>query len=326
MVLENIPSNNTLVEGSPIHFRFYYSAAQPFMPDWANECVPTSYTIYLAAAPDFTITDTYSISPTTAENLVNLLMYHFYLSGPLQPHTSYRWLVVGHADGIDISMDKIPYFQEHAAWEPYSSQTLIGAYNYSLHGGFQTGPGCDAQTIGAANLLSPPDAAALDIDTHFFQWDMPDCSAKAYRISFSTDPQMNSIYKGWVTGHESHLINSGDLQPCTIYYWNVQAGLYSATYHMQAGNWSTASEIRSFIIRDATCPNALGVPTLPPPLLPSATHTATVIIPTATKAPTAAPTQVNCGDYETKDACEAHGEFCFWYRINDADPGSCYSK
>ncbi len=158
-VLENVPGGGVLVS-SPIHFRWYYSAAEGPAPDWSNVCVPTSFTLYLSPGPDYNTTVSYSITPTTVDNLTNLLMYHFYLSDALQPHTSYRWIVVGHADGIDIDDDQLPLFQDESAWKVVNNTSLMS-------GQFQTGPVCDPQTISPVTLLNPQDEAALDTDTPF---------------------------------------------------------------------------------------------------------------------------------------------------------------
>jgi hypothetical protein len=314
-VSENIPTGNALV-GSPVLFRWYYAAAEGPAPDWANVCVPTSFTLYLAAGPDYNIANTYSITPTTAKNLVNLLMYSFDLNDALQPHTSYRWMVVGHANGIDIGDDRLPLFQDESAWKLINNTS-------QMTGQFQTGPACDPQSISPPNLIQPPDQAALDTDTPFFQWDMPNCSAMAYWLSFDTDPQMNSIDIGWVTGQEGFLMFQGGLQPCVIYNWQVQAGLYSTSYHLQNGDWSTASEIRSFIIRDQNCPNALVVPSATPTSPPTATFIPTRV-PTKTPKPTSTP--VICSNQATKESCDLHSAVCYWYIPPTGGLGECKAK
>jgi hypothetical protein len=313
-VTENVPANNALIN-NPALIRWYYFAAEGTAPNWATVCVPTSFTLYISPAPDYSTWNTYTITPTSAANLTNILMFSYFLSDPLLPHTSYRWMVVGHANGIDIGQERLALFQDESAWKETSYGTL-------MRGQFQTGPACTAQTISPANLIQPQDQAILDTDTPLFQWDLPNCASTAYSLRFDTDSQMDSVTFGWVTSKESFLMLQGTLQPCTVYYWQVRAGLYSAPYHMQVGNWSTASEIRSFIIRDASCPNALGVPTLSPPLLPTATN-----IPASTRTPTTEPTSpaIDCGDYTTQDTCEAQSEFCRWYWINDT-MGACIPK
>ncbi len=305
-ITENVPGRNALV-GSPILFRWYYFAAEGAAPDWADVCVPTSFTLYLAAAPDYTVTNTYTITPTTVENLTNILMFSYSLSDPLQPHTSYRWMVVGHADGIDIGDDRLPLFQDESAWKLINNTA-------QMDGQFQTGPACDPGTIDPPVLLNPPDQAALDTDTPLFQWDMPNCSASAYWLSFATDPQMNNLDIGWVTGQESFLMFQGSLQPCMIYYWRVHAGLYSTSYHIQSGDWATTSEIRSFLIRSGDCPDAVAVPS-PTPTMP----------PTATFIPTATP--IVCESYKDATTCSAHSDICKWVPVlTHMNGGYCTDK
>jgi hypothetical protein len=137
---------------------------------------------------------------------------------------------------------------------------------------------------------------------------------------------MASIDIGWVTRQEGFLMFSGSLQPCIIYYWQVQAGLHSETYHQQAGDWSTASEIRSFIIRSPNCPNAVAIPTATPTPIPTATLIPTntptqTPKPTRTPEPTAAP--VVCSDYTTAGTCNAHGDVCYWDIPLTGAPPSC---
>jgi len=301
---ENVPARNVLVS-SPIHFRWYYFAAEGHAPDWSTVCVPTSFTLYLSPGPDYITTISYPITPTNANNLVNLLMYSFYVNDALlQPHTSYRWMVVGHANGIDIDQDQLPLFQDESAWKLINNTSLMS-------GQFQTGPVCNPQTIGPVNLLNPQDQAALDTDTPYFQWDMPNCTGQAYWLSFDTDPLMASPDIGWVTGQEGFLMFSGSLQPCIIYNWQVQAGLYSYNYHLQNGDWATASEIRSFIIRSSECPEADAEPTATfiPILIPTNTPTKTPVIP--------------CSKYDKKASCNAQTNRCKWVIPPTGGPGSC---
>lgn len=303
-ITENVPGRNALVS-SPILFRWYYFAAEGAAPDWANVCVPTSFTLYLAAAPDYNITNTYTITPTTVENLTNILMFSHSLSDTLQPHTSYRWMVVGHADGIDIGDDRLPLFQDESAWKLTNNTA-------QMDGQFQTGPACDPQTISPVILINPPDEAALDTETPFFQWDLPSCSGSAYWLSFDTDPQMDSVDFGWVTEQEGFLTFQSSLQPCVIYYWQVQAGLYSTAYHLQIGDWATASEIRSFLIRSSACPNANAVPSPAPTSPPTST-------PTKTPKPTSTP--VVCAAQLDQKSCQAHSDICYWKPTNLTIPG-----
>lgn len=293
-VTENSPIRNALMD-SPIHFRWYYFAVNSNAPDWANDCVPTTFTLYLAPGPDYANPTTYEITPSSVDNLVNILMFHFYLSDPLLPHTTYRWMVVGHADGIDIGQERLPLFQDESAWKLDGNQS-------QMDGQFQTGPACDPATIGPPVLLNPPDQSALDTNAPLFQWDMPNCSASAYLLNFDTNPQMDSVDIGWVTRQESFLMFEDRLQPCEILYWQVKAGLYSTSYHLQSGDWATESEIRSFILRSPDCPNAVAVPTATPTLPPTATF-----IPTATP--------IVCGDYQDAGSCNAHSDVCKWVPV-----------
>lgn len=319
-VTENVPASNVLVS-SPINFRWYYAAAEGPAPDWANVCVPTSFTLYLSPGPDYATYTTHTITPTSAENLVNLLMYSHVFTDALQPHTSYRWMVVGHANGIDIGQERLPLFQDESVWKVINNTS-------QMSGQFQTGPVCEEQTISPVNLLNPQDGAALDTDTPFFQWDMSQCSGRAYWLRFSTDPQMNSIDLGWATDHEGFLMFQGALQPCTLYHWQVMAGVNSLNYHLQMGNWETASEIRSFILRSSACPDADAIPTATPTSPPTAT-----LIPTSTPTKRPKPTRTpkptktpgDCADQPDKESCEAQGDMCMWTQdLNGAF--SCKAK
>jgi len=317
---ENVPASNALVSDDYIHFRWYYFAAEGAAPDWSTVCVPTTFTLYLSPAPSYNTTITYSITPTIVDDLGNILRYSVDISNTLQPHTSYRWIVVGHVDGIDIDEDQLPLFQDESAWKRVDGLSL-------MHGQFQTGPECYLQTINPVTLLNPQDETALDTDTPYFQWDMPNCSSRAYWLTIDTDPLMASPDNGWVTGQEGFLMFSGSLQPCIVYYWQVHAGLYSMNYHLSRGDWASASDIRSFIIRSADCPDAATIPT--------ATPTAIIIptaIPTQTPAPTKAPqttpkptkiplvTPIVCSNYTDQESCEAH-DVCAWYQPSPSSGG-----
>jgi hypothetical protein len=139
---------------------------------------------------------------------------------------------------------------------------------------------------------------------------------------------MASIDIGWVTGQESFLMFSGSLQPCVIYYWQVQAGLYSLAYHQSVGDWATTSEIRSFIIRSPNCPNADAVPTATPTSIPTATLIPTntpTQTPKPTRTPEPTPAPVVCSDYKDEKSCEEHSE-CVWERPPTGGDFACRDK
>lgn len=236
---ENVPTNEVTVS-SPIHFRWYYRPAVswPHPSDWSDECVPTSFTLYLSPGPFFNTVISFPVVPFTVDVNPSSLMYHFYLNDPLQPGTSYRWMVVGHADGIDIDDDQLPLLHDDFVW---LTGTMSGLFQTP-----QAGPACTTQTIGPANLIYPQDGAVLPDDTPYFQWDMPNCSSEAYHIMIDTEPQMASPYMGWVTNKEGLLIHPNQLQNCTTYYWQVEAGVYSIEYHMNSGGWATISDVWEF--------------------------------------------------------------------------------
>lgn len=249
-IVENVPIFEATVS-SPILFRWYYRSAVgwPYPSDWSDECVPTGFTLYLSPGPFYNTVLSFPVAPFTVDVNPSSLLYRFYLNNQLQPGTSYRWMVVGHAEGIDIDDDQLPLLNvEKNAW-------ILGTLN-GLFQTPQTGPACTSQTIGSANLIYPQDGEVLPDDTPYFQWDMPNCSSEAYSIIFDTEPQMASPFIGWVTNKEGFLISPNQFQPCTTYYWQVKAGVYSMEYHMNLGGWATSSEIRSFSIQSPTCSSA----------------------------------------------------------------------
>jgi hypothetical protein len=254
---ENVPFNGAYVE-SPILIRWEYWASGGTPTDWSTVCVPTSFTLNYSAGPDFNIVNSILVINPTVKNNVNYLMFSFHLSEPLPVHTFYRWIVTGRADGIEIDQEQLPLFQQDAAWKIFFNN------NPEMVGQFQTGPMCTALTISPANLISPLNGAILESDTPVFKWEMPDCAAQAFSLAFDTDPQMTSPDFGWVTKGGNFLMFAGSLQPCTQYYWQVKAGLYSYEYHLDQGDWASASEIRSFSVRSVACPDGAVEPTLTP--------------------------------------------------------------
>jgi hypothetical protein len=188
-----------------------------------------------------------------------------------------------------------------------------------MKGEFVTGPLCTTLSIKPVNLLNPPDKAVLETDTPLFQWEMPDCAGRVYWLRYGLDLQLD---RGWVLGQGNYLMSPNILQPCTQYYWQVQAGLYSIGYHFAQGDWASASEIRSFSIRSLACPDGWVEPTITPtptfkPWTP--TPTATLVPVKPTDKPTDVPPPVNCSSYETKGACEDHKE-CQWYEPATSSP------
>lgn len=319
---ENVPGSGASV-GNPINFRWYYFAAGGSAPDWSTACVPTSYTLYLSPGPDFTTSVSYPIPLADPVNMVNLLLYSYSFSEVLQP-TCYRWIVVGHANGIDIDQDQLPLFQDEAVWQIVNNQSL-------MRGQFQTGPLCEPQSIGPPILIYPPNEETLDNDTPNFQWDVPGVTLEAHWLTFSTDPNVANVDFGWVTPSEEFLMYTSHLLPCTIYYWQVHAGIHSLNYHLQVEDWASTSEIRSFIISAPNCPFAIAIPTAT--LIPTSTPTQTpwptytLVPPTNTpkpkntKVPTTEP--ITCSNYDDEPSCKEHSDSCNWYRPPTGGPGSC---
>lgn len=322
-VRSNIPGSNVLV-GQSILFRWTYYPPEGTVADWANICVPTMFTLYLASAPNYNTIDTFTATPAIVENKGAYLMFHFYLYNSLQPHTSYRWDVLGHSGGIDIGRDPQPFtlFQDESAWmQIYPGFAPIDPYAPQLFNAeFQTGPQCDSQTISPPILLNPPDQSVLNNDTPHFQWDMPNCSSKAYRLAVFTDPNLLNVEYEVVLHREAHMIDPGILQPCTLYYWQVESGLYSPAYHLQSGDWATSSGIQTFIIRSAACPNAQAVPTPTATPLPTYRYN-----PTETPLPGrySTPTPVKCSSLPNQDSCEAYGDTCTWVATGRGSEGYC---
>ena len=273
---ENVPGGGASVS-SPVVFRWYYFSAAGAAPDWANDCVPHNFTLYLSPGPDFSTSTAYPVTPTSVDNMVNLLMYTTIFDEPLDP-TCYRWMVVGHADGIDIDNDQVALFQDDPAWHIVNNQA-------QMTGLFSAGSGCEPQVLGPPDLIYPSNQAALDNDTPNFQWDVPGGPLQAHWLTFSTDPQMSTVDAGWVTPDEDFQIYSGHLQPCITYYWQVHAGEHALNYHQQVGDWATVSEIRSFIIQSPSCPDAQADP-------PGASPESTPTSPTADTPTPVPPTAV----------------------------------
>ncbi|MFC2064254.1 hypothetical protein ACFLXB_04060 [Chloroflexota bacterium] len=320
---EIMPTNLNLVS-TPVHFEWRYWPVGLTTNDWSTECVPTSFTLHVAAGPYFDVVNTYSINPGLVENHSNYLAYQYIFSEPLQPHTTYRWMVVGHADTIDIGQDDISLFQDEVSWRVNTSNTYLNSR-------FRTGPLCDPQTIESPTLLMPAHGTILDTVTPLFIWDMPNCTSEAFRIEIDSDPNIDinhfpTTYWGATTQFERALIPDGVLVACTKYYWRVSAGLYSAAYHQSNGEWAATSETRSFFIRSAACPNVIADPTPTlldvPTLLPTTSPTLT---PEPADDPTDVPepTAVVCEGLSQPE-CQAHNDVCQWVVI--VLPGSCKDR
>ena len=247
---ENIPIYEATVS-SPIHLRWYYipAVSWPKPSDWSAECVPKNFTLHLSPGPFYNAVLSFPVDPFTVDINPGSLLYHFYLNDQLQPGTSYRWMVVGHAEGTDIDDDQLPLL--HVDRNAWTLGTLSGLFQTP-----QTGPACTSQTISPPNLIYPQDGHILSDDTPYFQWDMPNCSSEAYQIIFATEPQIANPSMGSITNKEGYLIHSNMLQPCTTYYWQVNAGVYTTAVHRNSGDWTTSSEIRSFSVQLPTCSSA----------------------------------------------------------------------
>ena len=301
------PASNSILS-SPILFSWHYAAPGPLPLDWSTTCVPTSFTLYLSPGPDYSTVLSFPVSPFSVDSSSSayLLSYSFQLTASLQPHTHYRWIIVGHADGINIDQDQLALFQDPSAWQPALNSS------FSLMSGvFQTGPICDSQTYSQINLHSPQDGTILDNDTPYFSWDMPNCSSPSYQLLLGTDPTMGTYDVGWLHKQQGFLLHSGLMQPCTTYYWQVIAG--------SGGNWiaSTSSEIRSVYFDSGDC---MGLQNPVDPVLEIQIDTPTPT-PQQRLSPTSTPEA--CSQYQDQQSCELHKQ-CIW--DTSTRSGSCKNK
>lgn len=320
IIVENTPYRGSVIDSFPFQFRWYYQPLVSPPNDWSSECVPTSFTMYLSKGPEYNKTITVPINSLIIDDIVNFLLYQFQFSGDLDPVSVYRWIVVGHADNINIDEDQLTLFTQHEMWAD-------NVWEHP-HGQFQTGPRCTTNTIQPVSLFYPPNNTILDTDSPIFQWKSTDCSANAFRVAFSRDNEFITIERGWVTSSLEFVMYPNVLEPCVQYYWKVDSGPYSMDYHLQMGDWATSSPVNAFIIRSSECPNAvieLSTRT------PTATYFApTIVWPTATQKPatrTPQPTEVVCENIDDAETCMSFSK-CQWIPNLSGPPGQgdCVTK
>jgi hypothetical protein len=319
---EDVPALGAIVN-TPILFRWEYFPNGDYPIDWGIACIPNTYTLYLSTGPDYLDAYAYPILSPTVTILPNSLLLSTQFSELLQPHTSYRWIVTGQVGMINIDQDQLTLFPDHMAWNNSNNPS-------ALLGQFQTGPICTYKTLKTIDLLNPPDNEVLNSDPPIFQWDIPDCSAQAYKLTFSTDPNFNEVYRSWAIDQTEFILNPNPLQACVQYYWKVEAGIYDVDYHIALGDWQTTSETRTFIIQSQDCPNA-SANWIIDTVTPTATYVVpTMVWPTATQNPptkTPKPTEVVCESISDATTCNSFSQ-CQWIPDSSAalDQGDCVTK
>ena len=256
-ISEHWPSEFKITSTMPT-FTWFYSAAggSPGSVDaWANECVPQSYSLHLSTGPDFSDEIVYQITnPSVVPDPTKLTM-EWTLPTPLDPVEVYRWFIVGHAGGIDIGADRLPYLHLHDWWPPLST------YYRSV---FRSGPECAATQIEVPTLIAPAVGEIIQTLNPELRWEVSSCWPLVFVVEISTtpdfddpewyvDPSIPGDYTDMTQTNYPWLNVEYILRDCTRYYWRVIGGVGQGNA-ADPRVWGTYSETRSFTVSSSSCP------------------------------------------------------------------------
>jgi hypothetical protein len=239
-----------------------------------------------------------------------------------EPLMVYRWIVVGHFNGMDFGTDRIAELHNDFMWKPYN---IYSAVNRGI---FRTGPMCGSGEVEIPTLLSPVNGDVTSSLKPELIWDTLNCLPTDYWIQISvlediqkqppffssTDPADFTLLG--ISQYAAFDIASNKFYPsltdCTKYYWRVRGSIGNPAYGetREFGLWS---EPGWFFVNSGTCPTP--TPTRVPP-----TRTPT-LIPTITPNPIT----VNCSIYTSQETCASHST-CVWEDSGGDSGPKCVKK
>jgi hypothetical protein len=306
------PNLFTLTSTTP-KFTWFYGRPAGSVKPWASECVPESYTLIISTGPDF---EDEIIVPVTNPSVVadpTKLTMEWTLEKALQPVKVYRWVVIGHANGMTLEEWKIADIHNDALWPPLNSVNMT--YKRTT---FRTGPECAPGQIPVPILTSPLTGDVIQTLNPILTWEAGTCMPIVFWIEistqptfgnpqFSVDPSLPGDYTSQSQRNYPYASINYTLRDCTRYYWHVKGG---GEIINQAREWGSYSDTGMFNVDLGQCP----------------APTPSYVPPANTATPTNVPAVVCAG--LTPADCNKYPGQCKWVWPPPTirGPGSCQSK
>jgi hypothetical protein len=217
--------------------------------------VPDSYTIHLSTGPDFTDEIVIPVTNPSVTPDPTKLTIEWTTTTPLDPVKVYRWFVVGHAGGIDIGAERLPYLHNQDWWPPLST------YYRSV---FRSGPECAENQIEVPTLVAPAAGETIQTLNPVLNWEVSTCWPLVFVVDISTtptfdnpewfvDPNVTGDYTDMTQTDYPWLNVDNILRDCTTYYWRVIGG----TGQGNAADprvWGSYSDTQTFSVSIGACP------------------------------------------------------------------------
>lgn len=318
-IYDHWPSGFKLVSTAP-ELTWFYTSAHGNLANadaWANECVPESYTVYLSTGPDFADVITYEVTDPVITADPTKLTIEWTIPGGLESMKVYRWMVVGHTNGLVIEEWKINDIHNDELWPPLNTVNM--AYKRCT---FRTGPECTSGQIDIPLLVFPTNGTVINSLNPILLWNIDSCMPLVFMLQisttpdfidpqFSVDPSLGGDYTWQSQRNYPYALVNYALRDCTKYYWRVQGGIGEGG----AGGyreWGAFSEIDSFFVdMNNACPTP--------------TPTFTPIPPTKTPTLTMTPKPVVCAGLG-HNACLRLSDKCVWVLDMTHLPAGGYCK
>jgi hypothetical protein len=309
------PGGFELVSTTPELTWFYTPAISSpnGVQNWANECVPDSYTVYLSTGPDFTDEIAIPVTNPVVYPDPTKLTLEWTIPGGLEPMKVYRWTVIGYAHGTPLNEWRIADLHDDSIWPPLNTVNMT--YKRCT---FRTGPECASGQIDTPLLTYPVPGEVLNTLTPILLWEVDSCMPRIFLVQISTTPEFldpqfyvnpgaGGDYTWTSQRNYPYAAVNYALRDCTKYYWRVQGGIFTSGGD---GEWGAYSEVRSFSVDLGHCP----------------TPTATLVPPTHTPTPTETPKPFTCAGL-SHDGCTNHSDKCEWYQpVSSFNPPYCRAK
>lgn len=325
-IYDHWPSDFKLVDTSP-NFTWFYTS-NSIDPNssliWSEVCVPESYTFYFSTGPDFEDEIVVNVTNPSVVPDPTKLNLNWTLPIALEPMKVYRWITIGHYQGIELEGWKIPDMHNDEIWPPINNVNM--SYKRCV---FRTGPECTVGNIDVPLLTNPNYGDVLDTLNPTLEWSLDSCMPLVFSLEISTsaafenpqnsvDPSLPGDYTKITQRNYNYAYIEYTLRDCTQYFWRVKGGIgYAYPGDPLPRQYGAFSDTGMFYVNTGHCPT----PT-PTPIPPTKT-------PTPTLSPSSTPSSIafSCIGLSQTD-CENYPNQCKWIPPVFTHPstGYCVSR
>jgi hypothetical protein len=282
------PGENAIVSTTPELAWQYTPEEVPEggVHDWSEECVPTSYTIFLSTGPDFGDEIVLEVTDPVVTTGTDKLSMVWTIPNSLEFTKVYRWAVVGHANGFDLGNWTINNLHDESKWPPFAE--LHAEDEYSA---FRTGPECAVGQIESPILTWPANDEKISTLSPTLTWVSGSCMPTLFYVEISTNhwfanpeldvnPEKHGDFTKKLQVNSLFAVIGNTLRNCADFKWRVKGGVLDSEGNEK---WGAFSEIGTIQVDlDGKCPTPTPKPTFTP-------------------TPTVVPTTISCYYYSLKE-------------------------